>query len=277
MAAQNRNDPVQRAWNTKTEGSREEQIMTRIIMHGCCGHMGKVVAQTAADDPNAEIVAGIDKFNDGSRPFPVYTDAADCREEADVIIDFSNAAATDGLLAFAVERKIPVVLCTTGLSEETLAKVKQTAEEIAILRSANMSLGVNVVMKLVAEAARILAPAGFDIEVSEMHHRRKVDAPSGTALLLADSANDALGGDYEYVYGRADRRLARPEKEIGISSLRGGTVVGKHDVVFAGEDEVITITHEAFSRAIFAKGALSAAHFLAGKPAGMYSLADVVG
>ena len=251
--------------------------MIKVILHGCCGHMGHVVSEIAAQDGDIEIVAGLDAVPDSTRPFPVYTNKADCKEDADVIVDFSTASAIDSLIDFGVSRKIPMVLCTTGLSASQLDRVQEAAGSIAILRSANMSLGINTIMKLVSEAAKVLQPAGFDIEIEEMHHRRKVDAPSGTALLLADAANEALDGKMTYVYDRSARREARPDTEIGISSLRGGTVVGEHDVVFAGQDEVIRISHSAFSRAIFAKGAVSAAKFLAGKPAGLYSMQDVIG
>ena len=250
--------------------------MIRVILHGACGHMGQVVRSILADDPDVAIAAGIDA-NPKEAPFPVYEKASDCKEEADAVIDFSTAAAIDGLLAFGAERKIPLVICTTGLSDAQLAKVEKTAETVAVLRSSNMSLGINTVAKLIAEAAKILYPAGFDMEIEEMHHRRKIDAPSGTAILLADSLNDAVGGEMAYNYGRADRHEARPGKEIGISSLRGGTVVGEHKVVFAGEDEVITVSHSAASRAIFANGAVAAAKFLAGKAPGLYTMKDVIG
>ena len=250
--------------------------MIRILLHGACGHMGKVVAESAAQDPDLVIAAGVDAFDDGTRPFPVYENVQAVKEEADVIIDFSTAAAADGLLAAAAEKNLPLVLCTTGLSEAQIALVKETAGKIPVLRSANMSLGINTIEKLVADAAKILAGAGFDMEIEEMPHRRKLDAPSGTALMLADAANEGAGGGYEYVYGRADRRMARPEKEIGISSLRGGSVVGEHKVVFAGPDEMVTVSHSAFSRAIFANGAIAAAKFLAGRENGLYTMQDVV-
>ena len=228
--------------------------MLRIILHGARGHMGRVVRELIGQEEGMEIVAGIDAADGEEAPFPIYADAADCAEEADVIIDFSTAAATAGLLRFAVSRKLPLVLCTTGLSEELLGEVRAASEEIPVLRSANMSLGINTVLKLVKAAAEVLNPAGFDIEIEEMHHRRKLDAPSGTALLLADGINEALDGKMEYVYGRVERREARPEQEIGITALRGGTVVGEHKVVFAGTDEVITVSHSAFSRTIFRAG-----------------------
>ena len=196
--------------------------------------------------------------------------------EADALIDFSNAAAVDELLAYCREKKLPVVLCTTGLSEEQLKKVEEAAKETAVLRSANMSLGVNLLMKILKDAARVLAPEGFDIEIVEKHHNRKVDAPSGTAIALADSVNDALDGVYSYTYDRSRERKARDSREIGISAVRGGTIVGEHEVIFAGEDEVIEFKHTAYSKALFARGAVAAAKYLAGKPAGRYDMSDVI-
>ena len=182
----------------------------------------------------------------------------------------------DALLAFGVERRIPMVLCTTGLSAEQLRAVEEAGKKVAVLRSANMSLGVNLLLKLLKEAAGVLAPAGFDIEIVEKHHNRKVDAPSGTALALADSINESLDNVYEYKFDRSQTREKRDRKEIGISAVRGGTIVGDHDVIFAGTDEVITFSHTAYSRAIFGKGAVSAARFLAGRPAGYYQMSDVI-
>ena len=175
-----------------------------------------------------------------------------------------------------MEKKLPCVLCTTGLSQEQLEKIERASQQIAVLRSANMSLGINLLLKLLKNAAGVLAPAGFDMEVVEKHHNQKVDAPSGTALALADSMNEELGNTYTYVYDRSGRRQKRPEKEIGISAVRGGSIVGEHDVIFAGMDEVITFSHTAYSRAIFGKGAVQAAKYLAGKPAGKYNMGDVI-
>ena len=182
----------------------------------------------------------------------------------------------EGLFAYSASRHIPVVVCTTGLSEEQTALMKQTAQKVAVLKSANMSLGINLLQTLLAEAAPKLAAAGFDIEIVEKHHNQKLDAPSGTAIALADSINDAMGGAYDYVYDRSTRREKRREKEIGISAVRGGTIVGDHDVLFAGEDEVITFSHRAYSRAVFGKGAVEAAKYLAGKPAKLYTMHDVL-
>ena len=176
-----------------------------------------------------------------------------------------------------MEKGLPCVLCTTGLSEEQIDGVKKASEKVAVLRSANMSLGINLLLKLLKEAAGVLMPAGFDAEIVEKHHRLKLDAPSGTALALADSVNGELNGEYEYVYDRSGRRQKRPQKEIGISAVRGGTIVGCHDVIFAGEDEVITFSHTAYSKAVFGKGAIQAAKFLAGKGPGLYQMSDVIG
>ena len=250
--------------------------MVRIIMHGAGGYMGAVVTEFAGKDPETEIVAGVDVRTDVVRPYPGYAALAEC-PEADAIIDFSTAKAVDALLDYAVEKQIPLVLCTTGLSEEQLGKVSEASKKTAILRSANMSLGVNLLLKLIKEAASVLVSAGYDAEIMEMHHRRKLDSPSGTAIALADSVNEGAGGDLTYVYDRSERRQARDSKEMGITALRGGTVPGTHDVVFAGEDELIEFKHTAYSRSIFAKGALAAAKYLAGKPAGQYSMADVIG
>lgn len=251
--------------------------MTNIIMHGCNGRMGQVIAGIVKETKEAVIVAGIDHIDNVTQSFPVYTDISKCKEEADVIIDFSAAPAIDALLDFALERKIPVVLCTTGLSDDQLLKVKEVSEQVAMLRSANMSLGVNTLMKLVNTVAKVLTDANFDIEIIEKHHNQKVDAPSGTALALADAINHALNFEYEYRYDRSPVREVRPKKEIGISAVRGGTIVGEHEVIFAGTDEVIEFKHTAYSKAVFAKGAVSAAMYLAGKGKGMYDMSDVIG
>lgn len=250
--------------------------MTRIIMHGCNGRMGQVICGLVANDSEAEIVAGVDVNDSVQNPFPVFANIDDVNVEADVIIDFASAKAVDGLLDYCEQVGTPCVLCTTGLSEEQLKRVEEVSEKTAILKSANMSLGVNTLLKLLKAATAVLAPAGFDIEIVEKHHNQKLDAPSGTALALADSINEVLDNSYEYVYDRSTRREKRPEKEIGISAVRGGSIVGDHDVIFAGMDEVITFSHTAYSRAIFGKGAVSAAKFLNGKGAGYYTMADVI-
>lgn len=251
--------------------------MVKIIMHGCNGHMGQVISGIVEKDSDAEIVAGIDIADQGKNSYPVFTDIDACQVEADAIIDFSSAKATDKLLEYSAARQIPVVLCSTGLSQEQLAKVEETSRKVAVLKSANMSLGINILLKLVQDAAKVLAAAGFDMEIVEKHHRLKLDAPSGTALALADSINEAMDNQYHYVYDRSQKREKRDDKEIGISAVRGGTIVGEHEIIFAGQDEVIEFKHTAYSKAIFGKGAVEAAKFLAGKPAGRYDMSDVIG
>ena len=251
--------------------------MIKVMMHGCNGAMGQVISEIIEESESVVMAAGVDFKDDGHNPYPVFKNLEDCNVDVDVIIDFSSSKATDRLLSYVAEKQIPLVLCTTGLSEEQLKKVEETSKKTAILRSANMSLGVNILLKLVNTAAKVLADADFDIDIVEKHHKLKVDAPSGTALALADAVNEALHNEYEYVYDRSQRRIKRPKKEIGISAVRGGTIVGQHDVIFAGQDEVIEFHHTAYSKAIFGKGAVSAAIYLAGKPAGMYDMSDVIG
>ena len=251
--------------------------MVKVIMHGCNGKMGQTISSLIAADEEIVIVAGIDAADSGKNDYPVFPSIGECTVDADAVIDFSVAAAVDGLLDYCAEKKLPCVLCTTGLSEAQIEKVKRTAKQTAVLKSANMSLGINMLLKLLKEAAQVLSPAGFDIEIVEKHHNLKLDAPSGTALALADSINGAMGDSIENVYDRSQVRQKRNAKEIGISAVRGGTIVGDHDVIFAGADEVVTFSHRAYSKAVFGKGAIQAAKFLAGKPAGLYDMADVIG
>ena len=250
--------------------------MVRIIMNGCNGHMGQVISDLVSKDENAEIVAGVDLQDTGRYSYPVFTELGACDVKADVMIDFSSAKATDAVLEYCGSRELPLVLCTTGLSQEQLQKVEETAEKTAVLRSANMSLGINTLLKLLQDAAKVLAAAGFDMEIVERHHNLKVDAPSGTALALADSLNEAMDHQYHYVYDRSQKREQRDSKEIGISAVRGGTIVGEHEVIFAGSDEVIEFKHTAYSKTVFAKGAVEAAKFLKGKAAGMYNMSHVI-
>ena len=247
-----------------------------IIINGCGGHMGAVLSDLIETSDDAVCVAGVDVHAPAGCHFPVYPSVRDVREEADVVIDFSTAAAVDELIESCVSKKLPLVLCTTGLSPDQIRHAQEAAEKIPVLRSANMSLGVNVLLTLVAQAAKALGKAGFDTEIVEAHHRRKLDAPSGTALMIADAVSEALGGGYTYNYGRHDQHQARDPKEIGISSVRGGTIAGVHDCIFCGEDEVIEIRHTASSRAIFAKGAILAARFLKDKGPGLYNTQDVI-
>lgn len=250
--------------------------MVRAIMFGCNGKMGQVITGLVQEDEEIGIVAGVDAWQGRENPYPVFSSLRECTVEADVVIDFSNAAAVDDLLADCEAKRLPLVLCTTGLSEEQLEKTKEASGKIAVLRSANMSLGVNLLMKLLKDAAKVLSPAGFDIEIVEKHHNQKVDAPSGTAVALADSVNEAMDHRFTYRYDRSQVRQKREKDEIGIVAVRGGTIVGQHDVIFAGADEVIEFQHTAYSKAVFGKGAVEAAKFLAGKPAGMYDMSDVI-
>jgi len=239
--------------------------------------MGHVISDLIRDMDQVEVAAGVDVTIPAHPAYPVYQSLKEVDRDVDVIIDFSIAAAVDSVLDYAVEKGIPLVECTTGLSEDTLAHLKNASESVAILRSANMSLGVNTLLKLLKEAVKVLGPAGFDIDIVEKHHRRKLDAPSGTALALADSINEAADGRYSYTFDRSSRRMARPADEIGISAVRGGSIVGEHEVIFAGTDEVIEFKHTAYSRAIFGKGAITAAIFLADQPAGLYDMSHVIG
>lgn len=250
--------------------------MTEIIMVGCNGKMGQVISNLVAQDENAKIVAGVDVFDDGRNSYPVFKNLKECTVAADAVIDFSSPKSLEEILRVGIERNLPLVLCTTGYSEEDIEKVKEASKKVAILRSANMSLGVNTLLKLVSVAANVLAKADFDIEIVEKHHNQKLDAPSGTALALADAINEALNQEYHYRYDRSKVREIREKKEIGISAVRGGNIVGEHEVIFAGTDEVIEFKHTAYSKAIFGKGAITAAKFLAGKGAGLYSMSDVI-
>lgn len=251
--------------------------MIKMIMHGCNGAMGQVITRLTAEDKDIKIIAGIDPREREGNPYPVFTSLEKCTEKADVIVDFASAKAVDALLDYSEKNHIPVVLCTTGLSEEQINRVNEVSRSTAVLRSANMSLGINLLLKLLKDAARTLAPAGFDIEIVEKHHNQKVDAPSGTALALADSVNEAMDNKYNYKYDRSTERKKRDADEIGIHAVRGGSIVGEHEVIFAGTDEVITFEHTAYSKNIFANGAVSAAKFLAGKAPGLYNMSDVIG
>ncbi len=250
--------------------------MQKIIISGCCGHMGRVVADICANDPGAEAAAGIDLLAQPMEGFPVFSTPAACNVEADAVIDFSHPAALGPLLEFCTTRKLPVVLATTGYTQEQLIQIEAVARSIPIFRSANMSLGINVLMDLVRRAAALLGE-DFDVEIEERHHRRKLDAPSGTALMLADAAAGVLPYEAQLTYDRHSVRKPRDTREIGIASLRGGTIVGDHTVVFAGRDEVIELTHRAASREVFAAGAVKAAKFLAGVDApGLYDMSHLI-
>ena len=248
--------------------------MTKILLTGACGKMGNTVANCVANDNDAEIICGID-INEAHLDFPVYRNFSDVKELPDVVIDFSNPALLDKLLEFCITKKIPAVLATTGYSDEQIEKIKQASKQIPVFFTFNMSLGINLLCSLAKKAASILGNA-FDIEIVEKHHNQKLDAPSGTAIMLANAINEEFGDKMQYEYARHCKRQKRPKNEIGIHSIRGGTIVGEHDVIFAGHDEVITLSHSAGSKAVFAAGALKAAKFLANKPIGIYDMTDVV-
>lgn len=250
--------------------------MTDIILLGCNGRMGQMITNLVSEEEDVRIVAGVDIVDSRKNDYPVFRDIADCEVPADAIIDFSSANEFEKRMDYAVEKQIPIIICSTGLSEEQLSYMNEASKRVAVLKSANMSLGINLLMKLLKEAAEKLCKEGFDVEIVEQHHNKKLDAPSGTALALADSVNEAMDNQFEYVYDRSQVRQQRGKKELGISAVRGGTIVGDHEVIFAGTDEVITFKHTAYSRAVFAKGSIAAAKYLKGKAAGMYDMADVL-
>ncbi len=248
--------------------------MVKIILSGCSGKMGHVITKCVESKENCEIVAGVD-INKCDAPYPIFTSFADVDVDADVVIDFSHPSVLSSLLEYCENKKIPAVVATTGLSEEQKKAIEDTSKEVPMFFSANMSIGVNLISELAAKAARVLE-GSFDIEIVEAHHNQKIDAPSGTALMLADSISDALTKKPTYEFDRHSKRAKRDPNEIGIHSVRGGTIVGEHEVIFAGLDEVIKISHSARSKDLFAVGAVNAAVFLKGKPAGMYSMKQLV-
>ncbi len=248
--------------------------MIKAILVGAAGKMGGFVAQATNNDNEIQIVAGVDKVNSG-QPFPVFSDFSKVNVKADVIIDFSHPILLDGILEYAIKNSTAVVLATTGYSDAQIAEIKKASEKIPVFFSFNMSLGVNLICSLAKKAASILGDE-FDIEIIEKHHNQKIDAPSGTAIMLANAVNSCFDGQMAYEYDRHSKRLKRPKNEIGIHSIRGGTIVGEHDVIFAGHDETITISHSAQSKEVFAVGAVKAAKFITGKPAGIYDMNSIM-
>ena len=239
--------------------------------------MGQVVTAIVKADPETQIIAGVDIDTTQPSGYPVYAKPSDIPGDInpDAIIDFSNPAALDGLIKYGVDKNIPLILCTTGYSAEQIDAIENASKQIPVFRSSNMSIGINLLADLIKRACTVLGE-DFDVEIVERHHKRKIDAPSGTAIMLADAANSALPYDAEYTYQRESVRKPRENNEIGISSVRGGTIVGVHDIIFAGHDEVIELRHTAASRDIFALGALKAAKYINGKPAGLYSMRDII-
>lgn len=248
--------------------------MINVILCGSGGKMGGFVAEAVKSDGNLQIVAGVDKYNSG-QSFPVFGSFSEINTEADVIIDFSSPAVLDDLLEYAIEKKIPAVLATTGYNGEQLDKISEASKKIPVFFTFNMSIGVNLICSLAKKAASVLGD-GFDVEIVEKHHNQKVDAPSGTAIMLAEAVNSEFGNEKYFEYDRHSKRQKRSKSEIGIHSVRGGTIVGEHDVIFAGHDEVITISHSAYSREVFAVGAVKAARFLIGKKAGIYNMNSIM-
>jgi 4-hydroxy-tetrahydrodipicolinate reductase len=249
--------------------------MINILMSGCNGRMGQVISRLASQSEILKIAAGYDIADTNKNSYPVFTDLNKCDVKVDVIIDFSNPDALNKLLAFAESRKIPLVMATTGLSQSQIKQLEASSKTIPVFFSANMSLGVNLIIDLVKKAAKVLEP-NFDIEIIEKHHNQKLDAPSGTALAIADGINSVLEEKQEYVYDRHSRRKKRSKTEIGIHAVRGGTIVGEHSVIFAGNDEIIEINHIANSKEIFGTGALRAAKFLYNKKPGFYNMNDLI-
>jgi 4-hydroxy-tetrahydrodipicolinate reductase len=250
--------------------------MVKVIMHGCNGKMGQVVRDIIKNDQSIEIVAGIDIQHTMTYTFPVFTNIEDCDMPADVIIDFSTASAVPGLLAYAKQKNIPAVICTTGLSQENVAFIKEVSKKLPVFFSANMSIGVNLLINLAKRATEILTDANFDIEIIEKHHNQKIDAPSGTALAMADAINATLNNQYQYKYDRTKERVKREKNEIGIHAVRGGTIVGEHEIIFAGKDEVVELKHSAMSKEIFAVGAVKAAKYLVTKAPGLYDMGNLM-
>ena len=249
--------------------------MVKIFLNGCCGRMGKAIANLCYNNPDYKIVAGGDIIENKNYDFPVYTSLSECTEDFDVIIDFSNAKAVPTILEFALSRKKPFICCTTALSDDTVSAILSASEKIAVFKSANMSLGINMMVELCKQATRILYPE-FDIEIVEAHHNRKLDAPSGTAMMIASAIDQEIYDNVEYVYDRHSVNKARSKNEIGISSIRGGNIVGEHSAMFISDEEILTISHSAQTRDVFAKGALTAAKFMAGKEKGYFTMSDVI-
>lgn len=249
--------------------------MINVAIVGCNGKMGGFVAQAVQENPDTNALFGVDAFGQSRYDFPVYKSFDEACEKPDVIIDFSHPSSLDGMLTYAVANGVPCVICTTGYSDEQRKQIKDASESAAIFCSGNMSLGINLLIALCKQATKVLG-GGFDIEIVEKHHNLKVDAPSGTALMLADAISETLPQEPQYVYDRHAYRKKRDKNEIGIHAVRGGTIVGEHEVIFAGHDEVITLTHQAQSKEVFAVGSVNAAVFLASQPAGMYDMSDML-
>ncbi|MFR5876929.1 MAG: 4-hydroxy-tetrahydrodipicolinate reductase [Eubacterium sp.] len=249
--------------------------MTKIILTGACGKMGKVIQSVVSAREDCEIVAGVDKYNDGNCPFPVYEKIDDVTEKADVVIDFSNPSLLDSLLTYGESKNTALVIATTGFDECQKKKIKDSSAKCPVFFTYNMSIGINLLANLAKKAVQVLGDE-FDIEIVEQHHNQKIDAPSGTALMLADAITEEIEKPMKYEYDRHSKREKRTKNEIGIHSIRGGTIVGEHEIIFAGRDENIILSHSARSKEVFAVGAVNAAVFMTGKSAGMYDMGELV-
>lgn len=247
--------------------------MTNIILNGCNGKMGVAVTKAVSERSDCTIVAGVDLYGDNAS-YPVFRSFDEINVDADVIIDFSNPVVLDSMLSFAKSKNMPVIICTTGFNEEQVKRIREASEEIAVFYSGNMSLGINLIIELSKKAAAILGST-FDVEIIEKHHNQKIDAPSGTALMIADGISEILP-DSQYVYDRHSYRQKRAKNEIGIHAIRGGTIVGEHEVIFAGHDEIFSLKHQALSKEVFAVGAVNAAVYIKGKSPKMYSMSDLL-
>lgn len=249
--------------------------MINVLLCGANGKMGRVIENCVSSRKDMRIVAGIDINNVVYADFPIYKSIVDCKEKIDVIIDFSHPTMLEPMIAFATKKEIPIVLATTGYSDSQIAFIKESSSKVAIFFTFNMSLGVNLLLDLAKKATSVLGEQ-FDIEIIEKHHNQKIDAPSGTAIMIANAINEESGEKYKYEFDRHSKRQKRSENEIGIHTIRGGTIVGEHEVIFAGRDEILSISHTAMSKEVFAVGAVNAAAFLKGKPAGIYDMKDLL-
>ncbi len=249
--------------------------MTKVILSGCCGKMGAAVTKAVSDRDDIQIVAGVDIFESDALPYPVFSSINEVPCEADVIVDFSNPSALNSIIMFSKDKKIPAVLCATGYTDEQNKLIEETSKSVAMFRSGNMSLGINLISELAKAAAKVLGQS-FDVEIIEAHHNLKLDAPSGTAIMLENAVAEGLDYKPELIYDRHSRSQKRDRHEIGMHSIRGGTIVGEHEIIFAGNDEIIKISHTALSKNVFAVGAINAAVYMKGKTTGLYNMSDVI-
>lgn len=249
--------------------------MTKIILTGCCGKMGNVIQSIVNNREDCQIVAGVDVYDSGNTSFPVYSSIADVKEQADAVIDFSNPSLLEGLLNYGKETKTALVIATTGFDDCQKKAIEEASKNCPVFFTYNYSLGINLLASLAKKATQLLG-GEFDIEIVEQHHNQKIDAPSGTALMLADAINEELDNKMKYEYDRHSKREKRTKNEIGMHAIRGGTIVGEHEIIFAGRDEVITLSHSARSKEVFAVGAVNAAVYMTGKTSGMYDMSELV-